>query len=207
MQSLLNRNAKTLDFETSTNLFAGYLKCADCGRSMVKTRWQDRVFYSCGSYKRYGPTACTRHYIPQKILEQTILEDLNSLIKTVPNLSKITENEMSDKKNTLQQNGETERLKTALERVKRLRQSIYEDYKDELLTRDEYLRYRKDYEQQEAILSQQLEQISLRAKEMKEQNSWMHNLIKDKCLTELDRATIAATIKEIQISEDGGVEI
>ena len=67
-------------------LFAGLLKCADCGRAMVKTRWNNVIRYSCGSYRRYGSSICTKHYITQKDIEAVILRDLNRIIGSVRDL-------------------------------------------------------------------------------------------------------------------------
>ena len=67
-------------------MFAGLLKCADCGRAMVKTRWNNVIRYSCGSYRRYGSSICTKHYITQKDIEAVILRDLNRIIGSVRDL-------------------------------------------------------------------------------------------------------------------------
>ena len=36
-QSLLHKRTRELDLETNKNIFAGFVKCGDCGRAMVKT--------------------------------------------------------------------------------------------------------------------------------------------------------------------------
>ncbi len=208
VQALLNRNAKTLAFEENVNPFAGYLKCADCGRSMAKTRWNDKEFFSCGSYKRYGPTACTRHYIPRNILEQVLLDDLNSIIASVTNLRDLAEKGTAHTTKSTRPHSELDKMKAALARVQRMKQGIYEDYKEELLTRDEYMRYRKDYDAQEKSLTQQLERASESTDKNKLlQQPWVDKLVQMGKLTEIDRATIAATLKEIRISEGGALDI
>lgn len=75
VQAQIAKNARAPDFEQNVGLFAGFLKCADCGRAMVKTQWGGVVRYSCGSYRRYGSSICTKHYIPQYpflILEKVV---------------------------------------------------------------------------------------------------------------------------------------
>ncbi len=70
VQSLLRRDTRSLDFEQNISLFAGFLRCGDCGRAMSKTNHSGGVYYCCGSYKRYGPTVCTRHGISHRDLER-----------------------------------------------------------------------------------------------------------------------------------------
>ncbi len=47
---------------------------------MVKTTWGGKTFYTCGSYKRYGASVCSKHYIAHDVLTKVILDDLNQLI-------------------------------------------------------------------------------------------------------------------------------
>ena len=47
---------------------------------MVKTTWGGKIFYTCGSYKRYGASVCSKHYTAHDVLTKVILDDLNQLI-------------------------------------------------------------------------------------------------------------------------------
>lgn len=58
VQLLLKRRTRKLDLETNKNIFAGFLKCGDCGRSMTKMIYKNkdgtRVFdFYCGTYRRH----------------------------------------------------------------------------------------------------------------------------------------------------------
>ena len=58
-QSLLHKRTRELDLETNKNIFAGFVKCGDCGRAMAKNMWRradGSKTYSlyCGTYKRNG---------------------------------------------------------------------------------------------------------------------------------------------------------
>ena len=90
------------------------------------------------------------------------------------------------------------RLHSALERVRRLSQSAYEDHRDGLLRRDEFLRYRADYAQQEAALAAQLALLRAPAQEA---NPWLEDLLRGGCLRALDRPTLAQTVREIRVFE------
>ena len=208
VQAQLNKNAREIDFEGNIGLFAGFLKCGDCGRAMTKTTWNGRVTYSCGSYHRYGANVCSSHYIRQDELEAIILSDLNRIIATVGNLRQIVEASQEGSPELAFGEREIQRLRGAIERIKRLKQSCYEDYKDQLLSREEYIRYKADYDQQEETLSRQLQQLSEKepAKSILE-NPWVAKLLTFGKLDHLDRSTLAQAVKEVRIYEDKHLEI
>src|SRR5699024_9681 len=56
VQALRHKRTRQLSFGQNQSPFAGFLRCGDCGRAMVKTRRAGGIYSSCGSYKRYGPT-------------------------------------------------------------------------------------------------------------------------------------------------------
>lgn len=208
VQAQMSKNTRSLDFEANVGLFAGFLKCGDCGRSMVKVRWDDRIHYSCGSYRRYGSSVCTKHYIPQKALEEIILQDLNRIIGAVGDLKSLAEEGRDEDTSKQRVLNEQKRLEGALERIRHIKKSTYEDYRDGLLTRDEFMDYKADYDRQEQTLAEQLEraQEALNAEDPLAQE-WVDQLLQLGQLTELDRPTLAQTVKEIRIFEDKQVEI
>ncbi len=206
VQALVSSNAKTPDFEVNISPFAGYLKCGDCGRAMTKTVWGGRIRYVCGSYRRYGSTACTTHYITQDVLEAVLLQDLNQIIASIHNLQQLAEETQPQQKSVAQ--GERKRLESALSRIQRMKQGAYEDYKDGILTKVDYLRYRDDYDAQEATLQGQLDKAdSLHEQTDLLRQPWVEQLVQLGKVTQLDRATIAEILKEIRIFEDQTIEI
>ena len=76
-----------------------------------------------------------------------------------------------------------------------------------LLTKEEYLSYREDYARQETALSSQLAQLEQEDPEDVLERPWITALLKHGKLTQLDRTTVAETVKDILIFEDGHIEI
>ena len=104
--------------------------------------------------------------------------------------------------------GEKEKLDGALARVRRLRQSAYEDYRDALISREDFLRYRDDYEAQEKKLEAQLAALEdSRSRSGAPARPWVDALLTHGRMTQLDRQTIAETIREIRVFEGGKIEI
>ena len=205
VQALLRKRTRQLSFEQNQSPFAGFLRCGDCGRAMVKTKQAGGIYYSCGSYKRYGPTVCTKHSISHAVLEEIVLHDLNRIISSVQNLQSLAEEAKQPPSGG--RAGERERLEGGLERLYRLKKSAYEDYRDGLIRREDFLRYQSDYERQERELSAQLQQMEKVQEEDLLLHPWVQSLLQHGKLTSLDRVTVAETVKRILIFEDGHIEI
>lgn len=207
VQAQVNKNTREIDFKGNVSPFAGFLKCGDCGRALSKKSWSGKIWYSCGSYQRYGASVCTPHYIHHDVLEEIILKDLNRIIAVITDLKTLAEENRTTSPSFMRNDGEKKRLESALSRVQRLKQSSYEDYKDKLLSKEEFLRYKADYDRQEQELTHQLEQIDKQSQENILQETWVDKLIRLGKLTELDRATLAQTVKCIRVFEDNRIEI
>lgn len=204
VQSLLQRDTRTLDFKQNISPFAGFLRCGDCGRAMSKTNHASGAYYCCGSYKRYGPTVCSRHGISHRELEQVVLDDLNRIISAVEDLKTVAD-EARPQAGTRDRQAERERIQVNLERIYRLKKSAYEDYKEGILSKEDFFRYREDYQHQEEILTSQLERTEQK-EEMKEK-PWIAELLQKGKISELDRATVAEIIEQIRIFEDRKIEV
>ena len=206
VQAVIAKNTRAIDFAGHVGLFAGFLRCADCGRSLARTTWRGRTTYSCGSYHRYGFTACTSHYIKEEDLCAIVLNDLNQIIAGVKDLKALAERSEGQAPSTQHREDRRKRLQAALERVQRLKQSAYEDYRDKLLSREEFLRYKADYDAQEESLTRQSAEQPKDAEPMLHQ-PWASELLKHGKLERLDRATLAQTVEVIRVFEGRHIEI
>lgn len=217
VRKLLSKKHRDIDLETNKNIFAGFIKCGDCGRSMMKNFWRradgskSYSFY-CGTYKRSGKNYCTPHTLPFQVLNDIVLGDLKAIIRNVENLQELIKKqsctELKIKNST---NTELIKVKAELERVKKLKKSIYEDYKDELISKEEYLSYREDYQQKEALYSKQIETLEAKKKETVTEDvfetPWLKRLLELKDIEELDRDIVVEMIDEITVYENRKIKI
>ena len=206
VQALLRCNARTPALTGSVSPFAGLLKCGDCGRAMVKTRRSGGIYYTCGSYRRYGAGTCSSHTVAQEEIIRVVLGDLNRLLGRTESLPEIVAAAAARQARDCA--SPVTKLQEALERVRHRRQSAYEDYQDTLLSREEYLRYRGDYDRQAQALQAQIEELR-RQGEAEEPASvpWVRDLLETGRLQVLDRATVSALVGQIRIYEGGRMEI
>ena len=84
VQKMLNGNIRPRRTDTYKNVFAGIVKCADCGYAMRANSAHRRkrpdpidcVQYSCSSYVRYGNKGCSMHSIEARTLQNIVLADI-----------------------------------------------------------------------------------------------------------------------------------
>lgn len=216
VQDLLKRRTRNPDLNNNMSIFAGFLKCGDCGRSLVKKVWssgygENSINYYCGTYVRSGRQYCTPHSISHLILEKIILEDLKSIMQSIDNIYEIIEQNLATAVSVKQvYDSERSRLNAELEKVRKLKKAVYEDYRSELLSQDEFISYHQDYLKKETLLEKQLENIDTQQDEVIPdilENPWIKHLLQHKAIEKLDRNIVVEMIHEIKIYENNKIKI
>lgn len=215
-QELLKRRTRNPDMRTNRGIFAGFLRCGDCGRALVKkttgsAHKEHALRYYCGTYVRSGRQYCTPHAVSHSVLEEIVRRDLRAVLQNTDPEEIIAgmEKECALPKQPDQK--ETDRLKAELERIRRLKQTLYEDYKEALLSREEFISYKQDYAQKETLMTKQLTEL-----ENKPENAaatdirsipWIRHLLECRDVETLDREIVTAMIHEIRVYEGNALKI
>lgn len=209
VQSLLKRNTRQTGLDGNIHLFAGFLKCGDCGRAMVKVSRKDGCCFNCGSYNRYGKKLCTIHRITERELESIVLNDLNLLIKSVKNIGLLIEEEQKKhNKDRAHPPGAIPEYQQEIHRFTKKKERAYEDYSDGVISREDYLRYKEKYENRIWDARLKLDLISGEVEgQAPPQNPWMERLLELKQLDSLDRETVTEMISMIYVYEEHVVKI
>lgn len=219
-QELLKRRARSVDLHESRAVLAGFLKCGDCGRALVKKAYAKErsgkgnasgISYYCGTYVRSGRQYCTPHKIGYETLENIILGDLKVILQSRENLRELIE-EGKTGGIAISDGGETEKIKrqAELEKIRKLKKALYEDYREELISKEEFVNYRQDYTKREELLEKQL--ICLSKKAEGEANNvskgeWVQHLLTYREAERLDRATAVEMLHEIKVYENHTIKI
>lgn len=216
VQDLLKRRTRNLDLNSNMSIFAGFLKCGDCGRSLAKKvgtpgHGGGIVNYYCGTYVRSGRQYCTPHPIPHLVLEKILLEDLKAIMLNIDNMCEVIEQNQAAAVTVKRVNeNEKTRLTAELEKVRKLKQAVYEDYRSELISKDEFVTYRQDYLKKEELLEKRLESIDNRQDEATPDifdNPWIKRLLELRTIEKLDRDIVVEMIHEITVYENHKIKI
>lgn len=217
VQSLLSRDTRTPPHKLQLSVFAGFLKCADCGRAMQKrtVRQGKKVhkYYACGTYRKMHSEACTKHNIRHDILEQAVFTTLNKYIQLAVDFNKLIENINSssnaDKKSQRLQNQVTEK-QNEIAFTQKILLDLYPDFKLGLISKEQYLalkeRYERDIAKAQNALAEMQAQIAKIGNGVKN-NEFVSTFIRYHGLKELTRDVLVELVENIYVHEGGAVEI
>ncbi|MFF1115505.1 recombinase family protein [Streptococcus pyogenes] len=189
------------------HILSGMLYCKDCGSSMVRRKVKSKngynIFYICSQYNNKGD--CTRHSIKEDyLLDMTLFALKDYLKKYNELLSQV--NKLDVSKVTF--NIDFESLNSEKRKYERLRQSLYMDLEDELITSEEFERFRKNYlikirEIEKQIATKKNILANLQEK-MKNKDSLVSKIVPTD-LSSLNRLTIVSFIDRIEIGENNEI--
>ena len=201
------------------SMWAGILKCADCGRSMHKKSCKNKSgsvyeYYICGTYRKKSNKLCTKHTLKVEELEKSVLEAIKLHIDLFADIEKILE-QINNSNIQKQYNENVENIKQSqkLEIVKlnTLKRYLYEDWKNEYITKDEYLEYKQKYEHDLNRIKEKLINLNKQKENQEEvisENSkWIEKFKIYKNITKLDRDIIAELIDYIEVHENKKITI
>lgn len=166
-QEQLQMDTRTGNAKEKVYYLSGVVKCGDCGANMVRktvpSGKRKFIYYVCGSHKG-NKDICSSHNINAEALEESILKLLNYQIKNVTDLGRILdklEDAQIRKGEIEKKNRQITKKKEEVQKYNHLRLDLYEDYKEGLITREEYLELKEIYETRARAAEQSLEAMEV----------------------------------------------
>ena len=201
------------------SMWAGILKCADCGRAMHKKYCKNTSgtvyeYYICGTYRKKSSKLCTKHTLKVENLENSVLEAIKLHIELLIDTENILK-QISKSKTKELASENISNIKYAkqreIEKISNLKRCLYEDWKNEDITREEYLEYKQKYEQDieriKGVIDNLDKQKEKQEELIEESSEWLENFKKYKNITELDRDIITELIENIEVYENKKIKI
>lgn len=210
-----HKNAKSYE-----NIYRDIIKCGDCGSSMQlgkyvsqKTGKETRVF-RCGRYRETNRRECSIHTIKETVLHDAVLIQIKIQIQLMADMAqKVKCNNGADGIGAVYESSgnkiaELNKRKT---RVSKLRESLYENFCEGLLSEMEYREMRESYLEQENNLQDEIDKAMKRKQQMDtflsktEETAVVFKKFARK--KKLDRTMLEALVQEICIFEDKHIEV
>ncbi len=208
-----------------TNIFAGLIKCADCGKSMILTRTHrsakgreliDLYIYMCNNYRSSGRKECSMHWLEARDLYEAVLADIRKHAKEALRDDKgmmerlINQLETDKKTHDKAVKKELSNKRTRLAEVDRLFAKLYEDMADGRISDRNYDMMRHKYEAEQAALQKRIDEIEAKITEKVEKKDSIQQytcLIKEYAgIKELDAALLNRLIDKITVTEPTEVD-
>ncbi len=217
VQGLLLRDTRVAPDGTEVFPLGGMLFCADCGESMVRKTvpagGRRYVYYVCSGNKK-DKNHCSTHSFSEKKLTESVLEAVKGHIRAVLSISEAVEiigKAPEMKPDAVKCEERIEKLRAEADECNVRRKNLYEDYKDGILTKDEYFMLRDQYQKQlegigrsmEAVQSEKDTIISSRSGKQE----WIEKLKKYKDADSLDRGLVTFIIDRIDVAVGNRLQV
>lgn len=217
VQSLLERDTRVCKDGRKLSKFAGFIKCADCGRAMNKKTitqpYKKYDYYVCSTFRRLDKGGCTKHTIRSDVLEKSVLTALNKYIAIAVDYEELKR----QIKNFDLTDSNKKNLKTAIsekqQEIQKLGERLlclYPDYKDGILSREQYLALKEKYEAEISRCKNaiaEFEKNLAQSSEHEDTEEIIKTLKKYNGLKELTREAVVELFENIFIREGGEVEV
>ena len=211
-QALFGRHIRSSPNTGQRDLFAGLVRCADCGaimrKKVNKLPYGTYRYYRCATKLKNGN--CTTHSIRIDKLEDAVLTYLQTMIALAVEYDEVAE-KLKDKPSepdTVTENA----IKTKEAEREKCRQAmldLYPDWKANLLTKDEYYELKESISAKIAALSESIENLENKQKIETEQkeNSFVTHFLEYRNINKLTPAILNELIDSIYVYEDNRVTI
>lgn len=216
ISDIIQKDTRVTAGKRAVSIYSGYLVCADCGCSMVRKKAYsgsfEYVYYVCSGNKKNKDT-CSSHRISENALNVAVTKTLQLHLKHLADLQesilyirKTSYNSDKIKMMVLQ----SEKIKGDIEKYNRLKLECYEDYKNELITQDEYLLFKKELDNRIEDTKKAATELSKKKRMLLdgryEKESFMEKFLTSKDI-ELKRSLFVRFISQIYVYEDHRIEI
>lgn len=216
VQNLMKLDTRTSPEEEMIYIFSGLLRCGDCGQNMVhrvvKKKGKQYRYYHCSTYK--NKEGCTSHNISDAKLQKVVLEAIQKQIALLVQADAI----MAQIENIPQQqfgvkllDSQIRTLNAEVQKYKDLRNNLYQDMVDGIITREEYRDIKQTFTRkmeraEESIRELETKKRRLLSNEMRTQK-WVEEFKNCRNIESLDRKVTVMLIKRIVIYSSDRIEI
>ena len=211
VQELLKMDTRTADAEDKIYCLSGIVRCGDCEANMVKKTvpYEEKkyIYYVCGGHKQ-NKRICSNHSIKAEVLEESVLKLLNYQIKAISDmevvLSGLEEKECKSS-GVEKRKQQIAKKKEEIQKINALKLDLYEDFKESLLTKEEYLELKQIYGQRiqaaENAIDVLSREVELLISNQGYLNEWMKEFKKFGHIESLSREAVVSLIDKILVYE------
>ena len=196
------------------SLFAGLIKCGECGKSLTVRMTNDKhpkQIYSCKTYNAYGKNHCSQHRIDLDTLSTLVLHKIRECANAALVDGEAVADRLSDSCKA-QQKGQREALERSLakdeERIEVLEKLVMRLYEDMVAGRVSETNFQLLMEKTQKEQKELKERVDKTRKLLHDEiqladdaQQWIESIQAYRDITELDAATLNRLIKEIIVHE------
>ena len=216
-QELFNRNIRRAPGKKEVDLFAGLMRCADCGRAMSKKSnkhsYGEYHYYRCTTARKMKNGACTNHTIRIDKIEDAVLVFLQKMVEVAAEYEEIIKKINTDSK----RKSRSDQLEKAIEKqlaerekINRMILDLYPDFKSGLISRQEYIDLKAELQAKLEKIDESVKKLKKTADEYEngmEDNSFVESFRRIGNIERLTRSVLTELIEVILVHEGGNITI
>lgn len=217
IQIVLGLDTRRSEKEDEIYPFSGMIFCADCGHPMTRrsvvSGGKKYVYYICSGNKR-DKDACTTHNIRCDLVESVVLATVQAHIDLAININHaMSQLDALDweKRELRKIDSQIKALEIDIEKYSRLKLDLYEDLKSSLISREEFLSFKDDYDIRTKGIRKEVSKLISKRKAIESgttnAQSWFAQFRKYENIEELNRNTIVSLIERIEINRKKDVSV
>ncbi len=218
VQNLHARNAALEHEKTPENFFLGKCICACCRKNIGVVRsnsGSNYFYYRCTTTPFNRHMKCVAHgKIKYQELHTVVFQVIKSHMKLCLEKTEQTRERNRSSYGVRQYRfyaGEIAKVQSSIRKIKSRERGLYEDYKDGIITSEEYLQFQQSYRQQMADLEQSAEELLERQKcyqkDFLPAEDWVAAVKKFMGKRKLTKEMADAFVERIVLDKEGNVEI
>jgi len=216
LNNAIKYNAFNRHGRAGSSLFKGLIFCAECGSVMQRRRYvgkrinefRDRIY--CPAQRKLK-TDCTVKSVLEKDLYDAALRSIKGQIAAAADMAAIVER--LNKQRAADRASLSERISWSQREIKRLtslKASLYESYADKLLTEDDYIYSKQQYDQRLDEIKGELERLQdesvAQSETLTPKNKWLAVFQRFADHDELSREMVVTLIKKVIVKGSGEFE-
>ena len=224
VQQLLSKKSKPKKTVNNTlpSILAGFLVCKECGKKMIRNTSYyvnesgEKVSYNrfvCSTYKHLGKRSCSSHMVREDTILEILSDVISMTIDNVVDASKIIKK--ADKAKLSKQIGiHKNRLYSVNQTIEKLKNRIaglYSDYKDEILTLEEYHDMKERFSKDKDELVNEVQRIETQICELESSGDTfiepVQKYIQFKDYFSLDRNVLSTLVDGIIIDKEKNITV
>lgn len=216
VQRLLGLDTRISPKQTEVYPLSGLIVCGDCGAAMVRksscSGGKKYLYYVCSRNKE--TKECSNHRIAVDKLEDAVLQLLKVQIANVLNLKQIM-----DKISTIpfqeldikELEKRIEQKEKEIERCKELRNMLYEDMKDGIVSKEDYVELHEAYSQKRDMAEDAVRKMKQEIKDILESNTdkyqWLDYFAEHQNIDSLTRNVAVELIDRVRVIDKNNIEV
>lgn len=217
-QSLFNQFTRTAPQKRDKDLFAGFLRCADCHAAMSKKvnshPYGTYHYYRCSTARKMKKSACTNHTIRTDKLETAVLTTVQTMVDTALTMEELVRQinaSPAQKRESSHIRSAIATHETELAKYKQMVLELYPDWKNGLISQEEYLQLKEQLNEKVSGLERSLAGLRKSQEEfsrgLPEDNAFLTHFTRYGKIEALTRALLVELVDKIYIHEGGKITI